>query len=459
MGPKPEVLNAILSNMNEGVIFIDSNHVIQLCNPAAEQIRKVKADRIIGRSIFDIHPSRVHPQLSEMLINMKSGALPASHRIVRAQNRYFDNSYSSIHDEQGKFIGTLMVSRDITDQHRLAEEVSQLKNVLAANEKGPPLILKSPAMQRVMSTLESVAPLDSTVLITGESGTGKECIVDLVHRLSHRSSKPLIKVNCGALPESLIESELFGHVKGAFTGAHADNRGKFVSADGGTLFLDEIGDLPLAAQVKLLRVFQDKLIQPVGGHKELEVDVRIVTATNCDLARAVADGRFREDLYYRLNVIAIDIPPLRERPEDILPLAEGFLKFYARKMKKPLQQLSAPVRELLLVHPLPGNVRQLKHAMERAIALSKGDMVMPADLPVEMVKRVIPTEVRVSLGQGSLKEALGRYEKELIQQALCCNEGKKIPTAETLGISRKTLWEKIQRYQLDAQVTEQEQSR
>jgi len=452
MIPKPEVLTAILSHMNEGVIFLDSNHVIQFCNPAAERIRKIKADRIVGRSIFDIHPRSAHPQLSEMLINMKSGALPANHRVVNAQNRYFDNSYSSIKDVEGNFLGTLLVSRDITDQYRLAEEVNQLKDVLASKENGPPLVFKSPLMQKVLSMLESVAPLDSTVLVTGESGTGKECIVDLVHRLSNRSSKPLIKVNCSALPESLIESELFGHIKGAFTGAHTDNKGKFVSADGGTLFLDEIGDLPLAAQAKLLRVIQDKIIQPVGSQKEFEVDVRIVAATNCDLAEAVAEGRFREDLFYRLNVIAIDVPPLRERPEDIIPLAEGFLKYYAQKMQKPLQQLSAPVRELLLAHPLPGNVRQLKHAMERAIALSKGNMVLPTDLPAEMVKAV-PTEVRVSLGQGSLKEALGHYEKEFILQALSCNDGKKIPTAQALGISRKNLWEKIQRYDLENQVT------
>ena len=449
MRPKSDVLNAILSHMSEGVIFIDSNHVIQFCNQAAERIRKVKADRIIGRSIFDIHPHRAHPQLSEMLINMKSGALPASHRIVQAQNRYFDNSYSSIKDEHDNFLGTLLVSRDITDQQRLAEEVSQLKNVLAANEKGPPLVFKSPAMQRVLANIESVAPLDSTVLITGESGTGKECIVDLIHKFSNRSSNPLIKVNCGALPENLLESELFGHAKGAFTGAHAENKGKFVSADGGTLFLDEIGDLPLTAQVKLLRVIQDKIVQPVGKHKEIEVDVRIVAATNCDLAKAVSEGRFREDLFYRLNVIAINSPPLRERPEDIIPLAEGFLKFYARKMKKPLQQLSAPVRDILITHPLPGNVRQLKHAMERAIALSKGDMVLPSDLPEDMLPKERPAEVSLTLGQGKLKELLGRYEKEFIQQALSCNEGKKIQTAETLGISRKTLWEKMQRYHLD----------
>ncbi len=454
MGPVTEVLQAIISHMSEGVIFLDERHIIQLCNPAAEKIRRVKADRIIGRSIFDIHPHRAHPQLSEMLIEMKKGALPASHRIVHAQNRHFDNSYTSIHDEHGNFLGTLMVSRDITEKYRLAEEVNQLKNVLTAQGKGPPLVLKSPAMQRILATLESVAPLDSTVLVTGESGTGKECLVDLIHQLSHRNAHPLVKVNCGALPESLIESELFGHAKGAFTGAYADSKGKFVSADGGTLFLDEVGDLPLTAQVKLLRVIQDKIVQPVGKQKEIEVDVRIVAATNCDLAKAVAEGNFREDLYYRLNVIAINAPPLRERPEDIIPLAEGFLKFFAQEMKKPLPQLSTPVRDILLNHPLPGNVRQLRHAMERAIALCKGDLILPSDLPEDMVAKERPVEVRLSLGHGSLKELLGRYEKEFIQQALSCHEGKKIETAEALGISRKTLWEKMQRYHLNESVNQ-----
>jgi len=383
-----------------------------------------------------------------MLINMKSGNLPASHRLIRNQNRSFDNSYSSIKDDRGNFLGTLMVSRDVTDQHRLAEELNLLKNTLSAHDKGPPLIFNSQPMQKVLSILETVAPLESTVLVTGESGTGKECIIDLLHGLSRRRSQPLVKVNCCALPENLIESELFGHIKGAFTGAQANNKGKFISADGGTLFLDEIGDLPMSAQAKLLRVLQDKIIQPVGSQKEFEVDVRIVFATNCNLAEKVAAGKFREDLYYRLNVITIDIPPLRERPEDIIPLAEAFLNYYAQKMKKPSQLLSAPVRGLLLNHPLPGNVRQLKHAMERAIALSKGEVLMPSDLPTEMTETVY-AEVKVNLGMGTLKEALGYFEKGFIQQSLACNDGKKIPTAEALGISRKNLWEKMQRYNLD----------
>ncbi|MFO7578118.1 MAG: sigma 54-interacting transcriptional regulator [Pelovirga sp.] len=456
MLPSPDLLEAIFKHMNEGVIFLDNRHVIRICNPAAEKIRKVTASQIIGRSIFDIHPRRAHPQISELLANLQSSHLPFSHRVIQAQGRYFDNSYSSIRDVQGDFLGTLLVSRDITEQRRLADEVSQLKDVLAAREKEPPLIVDSPVMRRVLESLEAVAPLESTVLISGESGTGKECFVDLIHKLSQRRDGPLVKVNCGAIPENLVESQLFGHVKGAFTGAHADHKGKFMAADGGTLFLDEIGELPLAAQVKLLRVIQDRLVQPVGGHQELKVDARIVVATNIDLGQAVANGRFREDLFYRLNVIALEIPPLRQRPEDVIPLAEAFLKFFARKMKKPLPVLSAAVRELLLGHPLPGNVRQLKHAMERAVALGRGDKILPGDLPADFVTLAKGSTPPLSFGQGPLKEIMARCEREIILQALNSNAGKRIPTAKALGITRKTLWEKMQRHQIDSDVTETE---
>ncbi len=458
MKPVPDIFAAIISHMREGVIFLDSQHVIQICNRAAEKIRKVRADQIVGRSIFDIHPRRAHPQLSELLGNMQSGALPSSHRVIQAQGRYFDNSYSSVHDDQGQFLGTLLISRDITEQRRLTEEISQLKNILAAKEKGTPLIFKSPAMQRILETVDAIAALESTILITGESGTGKECIVDLIHNLSPRNKSPLIKVNCGALPENLIESELFGHVKGAFTGAHTDNKGKFLAASGGTLFLDEIGELPLPAQVKLLRVIQDKIIQPVGGQNEINVDVRIIAATNADLGKAVSDGRFREDIFYRINVISIEIPPLRERLEDIIPMAEAFIKHFARKMKKPIPKLSAPVCDLLLSSPLPGNVRQLKHAMERAVALGRGSTIMPSDLPSDLIKKTGLKAPVLQFDESSLKEALAGVERELILQKLTINQGRKLPTAKALGISRKTLWEKIQRYQLEGDVTKEKHS-
>lgn len=448
-----DLFREIIFHMNEGVIFLDNHHVIRVCNPAAEKIRKVKADQIVGRSIYDIHPRRAHPKISELLSNLQTSAFPSSHRIVQTQGRFFDNSYSSIQGPDGEYLGTLLVSRDITEQKRLAEEVSQLKNVLAAKEKGAPLVFNSPAILRVLETVEAVAPLDSTVLISGESGCGKECIVELIHQLSPRNNNPLVRVNCGALPENLIESELFGHNKGAFTGAHADKKGKFVAAAGGTLFLDEIGELPLSAQVKLLRVIQDKIVQPVGGQNEIKVDVRIIAATNRNLAKAVEDGRFREDIFYRLNVISVDIPPLRERSEDILPMAEAFIKHFARKMKKTLPELSEPAREMLQSCTYPGNVRQLKHAIERAVALGRGGTILPSDLPAELSPRKAFVNPVREFGHDSLKEALAEVEKEFIRQALLRNKCRKIPTAKALGITRKTLWEKIQRYQLDIEVT------
>lgn len=456
MQPSPQVLEAIIKDMNEGVIFLDHQHIIRICNPTAEKIRKVSADSIIGRSIFDIHPRRAHPKISELLANLQDEQFPFSHRFIQAQGRDFDNSYSAIRDSTGEFIGTLLISRDVTEQRRLAEEVRQLKDVLADQQKDTPLIFDSPIMRRTLENLQAIAPLDSTVLITGESGTGKECFVDLIHDLSPRRDQPLVKLNCGAIPENLVEAELFGYVKGAFTGAQQDQKGKFMAASGGTLFLDEVGELPLVAQVKLLRVLQDKTVQPVGSQNSLKVDVRIVAATNADLAKAVAAGRFREDLYYRLNVIVLEIPPLRKRPEDVIPLAEMFLKFFARKMKKPLPELSAAARELLQMHPLPGNVRQLKHAMERAVALGRGDKILPGDLPTDFAIAGTLTAAELSFGQGSLKEILARCEREVILQALNTCDGRKIATAKALGITRKTLWEKMHRYRIDTDVTETE---
>jgi transcriptional regulator with PAS, ATPase and Fis domain len=303
--------------------------------------------------------------------------------------------------------------------------------------------------------VESVAVLDSTVLVTGENGTGKEHIVELIHRRSIRRGAPLVRVNCAALPETLIESELFGHRKGAFTGAVADRKGKFELADGGTLFLDEIGEVPLSSQAKLLRAIQEKTFQPVGGRDEVQVDVRIVAATNRDLAAAVAEGTFREDLFYRLNVINIDIPPLRERREDVIPLAELFISRFAREMKRPARRLSPPVRALLQAYPFPGNVRQLKHAMERAVALGKGDMILPDDLPQELICRQGGSCGPLFTPGQSLKEAVGHFERDYIAQTLCLFGHKKSETARVLGISRKSLWEKIQRYDLVEDVTEE----
>ena len=441
------VFEAMISHMPEGVIFLDAQDIIRICNPAAERIRGIEAGKVLGQSIFYLHPPPMHTRLRELLDSLKGGVVASSSRIIQVNNRYFDNSYAAIRDARGDYLGTLLISRDITEKKRLSAENLSLKQGLTGSS-GEPLIAHSPGMKKVLGLAEAVAGIDSTVLVTGENGTGKERVVEVIHRLSARREAPLVRVNCAALPENLLESELFGHCRGAFTGAVEDRKGKFELADGGTLLLDEIGELPLASQAKLLRAIQDKAVQPVGGRKEIQVDVRIVAATNRDLAAAVAARSFREDLYYRLNVITLEVPPLRERPEDILPLAEHFLQFFARQMKRAPRSLSPQVRALLLDCRFPGNVRQLRHAMERAMALGIGEHILPDDLPADL--KPAP---RVSVGPDfhaghPLKTAVEHFEKAYLEQALFFSGGRRAEAANRLGISRKNLWEKMQRYGL-----------
>ncbi len=441
------IYQSIINDMVEGVIFLDEFDNIRICNPAAERIRSVCADRIIGRPIFDIHPPETHARIRELLGSLKAGDIQSSNRVIQNRGRYFENSYSAIRDMAENYLGTLLISRDITENRRLAEENLQLKNPSAGECR---MVAGSQPMQRVLEMIDAVAGLDSTVLVTGENGTGKELVVERIHRQSIRRQGPLVRVNCAALPESLFESELFGYVKGAFTGAVEDRQGKFELAHGGTLFLDEIGEIPLASQAKLLRAIQEKSVQPVGARKEVLVDVRIVAATNRDLMAAVDDGEFREDLYYRLNVISIEVPPLRERPEDILPLAEYFLDHFSKRMGRNPRRLSPAARALLLSHPFPGNVRQLRHAMERAVALGKGELILLDDLPVDLTGRrpqsVSPMPVFDP--DQPLRDALSQFERDYISCALSHFEHRKLEAAKALGISRKSLWEKINRHAL-----------
>lgn len=442
------VFEAIVAHMAEGVIFLDRDDVIRICNPAAETVRNVKAARILGRDICRLHPPHMHHRVRELLASLKSGTFSSCTRIVRVQNRHFENSYSAIRDHAGAYLGTLLVSRDITEQKRLSEENQNLRHPRSA-ENDDLLVAKSAPMKKIMEMVEAVAILDSTVLVTGENGTGKERVVERIHRLSSRRAEPLIRVNCAALPVTLIESELFGHAKGAFTGAVEDHKGKFELAHGGTLFLDEIGEMPLAAQAKLLRAIQEKAVQPVGGRREVRVDVRIVAASNRDLALEVSRGAFREDLFYRLNVIPIEVPPLRDRRDDIIPLAEAFVAHFCKEMRRTPRRLSPQVRALLLSHPFPGNVRQLKHAMERAVALGKGELILPDDLPFDLSAPRTAAGCPGFFPDQSLRDALMNFERDYLQQALAHFGCRKVETARALGISRKSLWEKIQRHELE----------
>ncbi|MCL5024510.1 MAG: sigma-54 dependent transcriptional regulator [Nitrospirae bacterium] len=325
---------------------------------------------------------------------------------------------------------------------RLKEENIRLKKDLSKCYCGPNIIGDSAEMKKVFSLIGKVSATDSTVLILGESGTGKELIATTIHYQSKRKDRPLIKVNCAALPEGLIESELFGHEKGAFTGAVKRRPGRFELADGGSIFLDEIGDLPLSTQAKILRVIQERQFERIGGTVTLNVDVRIIAATNKSLEEEVKAGRFREDLYYRLNVIPIILPPLRERREDIPGLIEFFMDRYRKKHAKNVR-FSKDAVDLLFVYDYPGNVRELENIIERCATLSLSEVIDKDELPPLMANgRQSPKSLLLS-------DVAADAEKAHILRVLKTTHGNKTRTAEVLGISRKTLWEKINAYGIE----------
>ena len=306
------------------------------------------------------------------------------------------------------------------------------------------IIGQSEPMRQLLDMVRTVAPSDATVLITGESGTGKELVAKAIHTNSQRAKKPYVAVNCAAITESLLESELFGHEKGSFTGADKKHEGHFARADTGTLFLDEIGEMPLPMQVKLLRVIQEREVQRVGGGKPVPVDVRIIAATNRDLARDVADGKFREDLYYRLNVVSLALPPLCDRPDDIPMLAQHFLQFFAEKNNKPLKGFTPGAMDSLLRYPWPGNIRELQNVIERAVVLLFGEHVSERELPERLHTRRLPVVIKgTPVNTATLEDA----ERTIILETLERVAGNKSEAAKILGINRKTLHTKLMKYQ------------
>lgn len=345
----------------------------------------------------------------------------------------------------------LLIINRLIRIRRLEEENLLLRKKVEERYGLEGLVGKSPQMQKIYDLIETVSQTNTTVLINGESGTGKELVANAIHLQSPRKNSPFIKVNCAALPESLLESELFGHERGAFTGALRQRKGRFEIADGGTLFLDEVGDITPAVQVKLLRVIQERQFERVGGDGTLSVDVRLICATQKDLKEEVGKGNFREDLYYRLNVVPIVLPPLRERREDILLLTDHFIEKFSKKIGKEIKGLSEEARSHLLKYPFPGNIRELENMIERAIALIKGRVIQVEDLPEEVCGHpsTINEICEKIRGTRPLASATKLFEKEYIQSVLEKTKGKKGQAAEILGISRKTLWEKIKELEIE----------
>ncbi len=333
-----------------------------------------------------------------------------------------------------------------TEHCRLREENRALKESLGKYFDRREIIGKSTAMTDLLTTIARVAPSEATLLITGESGTGKELIAAATHYNSPRRDKPFVKINCAAITETLFESELFGHEKGSFTGADKRKDGHFVLADGGSIFLDEISEMPLPMQVKLLRVLQERELTRVGGEAVIKVDVRIITATNRSLPDLIKEGAFREDLYYRLNVIEVDMPPLRERREDIPLLAEHFRVFFAGQNRKELKGFTPGSMDHLIRYGWPGNVRELRNAVERGVVMATGEYLDLDDLPALATDGISPGDAALALQASAGNVTLDEVEKSTILQTLEATEGNKSEAARRLGITRKTLHKKLKLY-------------
>ena len=338
-----------------------------------------------------------------------------------------------------------LVVRKAIEEQALRKENIRLRQEVENRYQFANIIGRSKKMQELFSLILRVASTSSNILILGESGTGKELVAKAIHYNSPRKDKPFIPVNCSAIPEGLLESELFGHAKGAFTGAHVAKRGLFEEAHRGTLFLDEIGDMGLGLQSKLLRSLEDKKIRPVGKTEEKEIDVRIMAATNSDLQASIHSGKFRTDLYYRLNVISIQIPPLRERPEDIPLLAEHFLRKIGVEMNRSIRGFTPAAMQVLMHYPWPGNVRELENAIERATAMmAEGEWINPQDLPEDLIRQRAASAV-MELGSDRVLP-LRDMERRYILSILKKNEGNKLKTAKELEIGSNTLWRKLKQY-------------
>ncbi|MDX2034640.1 MAG: nif-specific transcriptional activator NifA [Blastocatellia bacterium] len=372
------------------------------------------------------------------------GALSVT--LVYKQSRNYDDSVKLLTIVAGMISQSLRLAALVEQEKaQLQDENALLKRELQQKYDFRNIIGTSKEMREVYEQIAQVAPAHTTVLIRGESGTGKELAAHAIHYNSPRSAKPFVKVNCAALPESLIETELFGHEKGAFTGAIARKRGRFELADGGTLFLDEIGDLSPAMQVKLLRVLQEREFERVGGTETVRVNVRLIAATNVELEQAVQDSRFRADLYYRLNVFSIYLPPLRERKTDILLLADHFLEKYARQSGKRIRRISTPAIDMLVSYHWPGNVRELENVIERSVLVCEGNVIHGHNLP--------PT-LQTAEGSGTitkmgLDQAVSAFEKDLIQDTLKTARGNRARAARMLDTTERILGYKVKKYEID----------
>lgn len=381
--------------------------------------------------------TEAHPQLPVIVITA-FGSMETAVQAIRA------GAYDFITKPFDIDVVAIAIERAV--KHGvLTREVQRLQRAVDESRRFDELLGASPAMKEVYDLLERVGESESTVLVSGESGTGKELVARALHRRSKRSSGPFVAINCAAMPEQLLESELFGHTKGAFTDARSARPGLFVQAKGGTIFLDEIGDMPVGLQPKLLRALQERTVRPVGGDTETPIDVRVVAASNRDLETAIEERKFREDLYYRINVIHVELPPLRARGADVILLATHYLQHFAAQSQKDVHSLDAEAAEKLSAYAWPGNVRELANCMERAVALTRNETIGVADLP-EKIRNYRTSHVLVAATDPTELVPMEEVEKRYILRVLEAVGGNKTLAAQVLGLDRKTLYRKLDRY-------------
>jgi len=438
-----ELFKVILSSIADGVFTVDSDRIITSFNRAAEKITGIPASQAIGKHCQDVFHSDICENcLLKDTLETGIDAIDRPVNIINSQGEKIPISISTavLKDEKGNALGAVETFRDLSTIEHLRKELSK-------NYSLEDIISKSPKMHKLFAILPDIAESESTVLIQGPSGSGKELFARAIHNLSPRKKANYVVINCGTLPAQLFESEIFGYVKGAFTDARKDKKGKLAAVNGGTVFFDEIGELPLSIQVKLLRLLQEREYEPLGSTETIKADIRIVAATNKDLKKLVAQAKFRDDLYFRLAVVKFELPPLKDKREDIPYLVDHFINKFNAKTGKKIISVSPNVMSILMSYDFPGNIRELENIIEHGFVLCRGSIIKREHLPPELIRIEKDSEVNKDILSTPVTESIDE-QNQIIATLRNCG-GVISNAAEELGVHRTTLWRKIKRYNIN----------